>query len=89
MMMFYVATLARYVLVEAETETQARESGRRALYDLDADLAEKFPHDVPINIRTVRPATVEEIEFWNWHHELVSQEGISRTENQHGYFRRG
>jgi len=71
---FYVATLARYVLVAAETEDQAREAGRRALYDLYADICEKFNHHVPINIRTVRPATPEEIELWKWHHEMVGRE---------------
>jgi hypothetical protein len=77
---FYVATLARYVLVEADTEDQAREAGRRALFDLYANLSERFNHDVPINIRTVRPATAEDIELWKWHHEMVGKE--NRTENQ-------
>ncbi len=74
MTMFYVGTLARYVLVEAESEAQAREAGRRALYDLYANLTEKFNHDVLINIRTVRPATPDEIELWRWHQEMVSHE---------------
>jgi len=74
MTMYYVATLARYVLVEAADETAARAAGRAALYDLYADICEKFNHEIPINIRTVRPATSEEIELWRWHHEMVGRE---------------
>jgi hypothetical protein len=71
---YYVATLARYVLVDAETEDQARKSGQAALYDLYADLREQFQHDVPINIRTIRPATPDEIDLWTAHHENVARE---------------
>ncbi len=56
---YYVATLARYVLVEAENESDARQRGHAALRELNANL--------PINIRTVRLATADEIEFDRQH----------------------
>lgn len=71
---YYVATLARYVLVEAEDEAQARELGRPALHDLYADLRERLGKEVPIDIRTVREATTEEIELWTWHHNMLEAE---------------
>ena len=74
MQTFLVATLARYVLVDAENETQARELGQTALYDLYADLRAKYGKEVPVEIHTVRLATAEEIELWRWHHEMVARE---------------
>lgn len=71
---YLVATRARYVLVDAENETQARELGRPALYDLYADLRERLGREVPIEIHTVRLATGDEIQLWNWHHEMVERE---------------
>lgn len=71
---YYVATLARYVLVDAADETQARELGRAALHDLYADLRERLGRDVPIEIRTVREATGDEIELWTWHHNMLKAE---------------
>ena len=59
---FLVATLARYVLVDAENETQARELGQPALHELYADIRERLGREVPINILTVREATTEEID---------------------------
>ena len=54
---YYVATRARYVLVEAENETQARELGQVGLHELYADLREHWGREVPHDIHTVRPAT--------------------------------
>ncbi|QDU76914.1 hypothetical protein Pan97_39710 [Bremerella volcania] len=71
---YLVATLARYVLVEADDETQARELGRPALHDLYADLRQRLGREVPIEIRTVREATEDEIELWTWHHEMLARE---------------
>lgn len=71
---FLVATLARYVLVDAEDETQARELGRPALHELYADVRERLGRDVPINILTVREATPGEIELMKWHNEKVTKE---------------
>ncbi len=39
---YYVATLARYVVVEAENEAQARELGAAALHELYADVRAKL-----------------------------------------------
>ena len=39
---YYVATLARYVLVDANNEFDARERGYAALHDLYADLRERL-----------------------------------------------
>jgi hypothetical protein len=76
-MMYYVATLARYVLVEAADEIDARRLGQGALYDLYADLRERLGKEVPINILTIRPATGDEIQLWNWHHHMVAREHAS------------
>lgn len=70
---YLVATLSRYVLVEAKNEAEARRKGEPALRSLYADLREKLGHDVPIEIRTVRPATKNEIELWQWHQEMVAR----------------
>jgi len=50
---YLVATIARYVLVDAENEDAAREVGAPALHELYADLRAKLGRDVPINICTV------------------------------------
>jgi hypothetical protein len=70
---YLVATLARYVLVDAESESEARRLGQPALDDLYADLRERLGKDVPIEIRTVREATQDEIDLWNWHHKMLKQ----------------
>ena len=71
---YFVATLARYVLVDAENEMAARELGQAALHDLYADLRERLGRDVPIEIRTVREATADEIDLWTWHHDMLKAE---------------
>jgi len=63
--MFYVATLARYALVEAADEQEARAKGTDALAALDQRGS--------IEIRTVRPASGEEIRLARWHEEMLSQ----------------
>jgi uncharacterized protein YbjQ (UPF0145 family) len=68
---FYVATLARYVLVDANNEFDARERGHAALRDL---YAEDGGADAVINIRMVRPATDDEIELCRWHAESIANE---------------
>ena len=59
---YYVATLARYVLVDAENNTAARELGRVALHELYADLRQRWGKEAPIEIRAIRPATTDEID---------------------------
>jgi hypothetical protein len=71
---YLVATLARYVLVDATDEQDAIAKGRPALYDLYADVRERLGRDVPINVRTIRPATADEIELCRWHDEMVSRD---------------
>jgi hypothetical protein len=71
---YYVATLARYVLVDANDELHARELGQLALHELYADLRAKLGREVPINILTIRPATDDEIQLWRWHQEMVARE---------------
>ncbi len=71
---FYVATLARYVLVDAENEIQARQLGRAALHDLYADLREKLGRELPISIQTVRLASDAEMEMRDGHQEMLKQE---------------
>ena len=70
---YFVGTLARYVLVDANDETEARALGQPALHELYADVRERLGRDVPINITTVRPATPGEIDLQRWHDEKVGQ----------------
>ena len=74
MTMYYVATLASYVLIEADSADEARRLGRLALAALQIDARSRLATDVPIHVRTVRPASADEIELWNWHHDRLSQE---------------
>ncbi len=71
---YYVATLARYVLVDAENEVLARELGRSALHKLYAEDPERIGTEVPITIRTIRPATSDEIDFEKWNREVRARE---------------
>lgn len=71
---YYVATLASYVLVEAENERQARAQGLAALRDLYAERRDRTGLAARIEIRTVRLATPEEIELCAWHHESLKRE---------------
>jgi hypothetical protein len=70
----YVATLARYVLVEAENEGQAIELGRAALERLHAAAGQRNGKDLPVNIIVVRTATTDEIEFCRWGEEMLARE---------------
>jgi hypothetical protein len=71
---YYVATLARYVLVDAENEAEAHAKGKAALYDLYADLRERLGKEVPINILLCRPATDDEIAMMRRHNECLARE---------------
>ena len=62
---YYVATLASYVLVEAADEQEARAKGTDALA--------AFDQSGSIEIRTVRPASGEEIRLSRWHQEMLNQ----------------
>jgi hypothetical protein len=70
---YYVATLARYVLVEAENEEHTRELGRSALEEQHAELRRRLGRVVSVNILVVRPATTDEIEFCRWGEEMLAQ----------------
>ncbi len=63
---YYVATLANYVLVDAANEIDARGLGHAALIELTGNATP--------NIRTVRRATGDEIDFWHWHQEALARE---------------
>ena len=78
-MTYYVATLVRCVLVEAENEAQARERGAAELEKLYVELREQHPN-LQLEIRTVRPATVDEIEFCRWNEETLAREGLRSHE---------
>ena len=71
---YYVATIARYVLVEAENESRARELGHAGLRELHADTRARLGTEVPIEIRTVRPATSDEVDRQRWHHKMLARE---------------
>jgi hypothetical protein len=70
---YFVGTLARYVLVDANDEAEARALGQPALHELYADVRARLGRDVPIIIRTVRPATPDEIDLNRWHGEMVDK----------------
>jgi hypothetical protein len=76
-MTYYVATLIRYVLVEAENEAKARERGAAELEKLCAELRQRHPN-MQVEIRTVRPATANEIEFCRWNEETLAHEQMGR-----------
>jgi hypothetical protein len=76
---YYVATLARYVLVEAENEGQALELGRIGLEKLHAEVGRRLGKDLPVNIFVVRPATTDEIEFCRWGEEMLARESLRGT----------
>ena len=71
---YYVATLARYVLVDADNEAAARELGHAALHELYTDLRQRWGKEVPIEIRTIREATTDEIDMWKWHQQMLAKE---------------
>jgi len=77
---YYIATLARYVVIDAENESQARERGAAALRELYADLRARYGREVPIEIRVVRPATTDEIEMVRFHERMLANE---RRRQQH------
>ena len=74
MTIYYVATLACYVLVEAENELDAEVKGHPALHDLYAERSNRLGRDVPIHIVTIRPASSQEIELGKWHRAKLAEE---------------
>ena len=75
---FYVATLARYVLVDAADEAEAASLGQDALHALYADLRAKHGRDIPIEIQTVRLATDAEIDLWQFHQRMLREDAVSQ-----------
>lgn len=74
MPVYYVATIARYVLVEAANEDEARRIAEPKLRELYADVRCEISADISIRIHTVRAATAEEIELQRWHAEAIAAE---------------
>ena len=81
---FYVATLSQYVLVEAKDETAARAAAVPGLTARYAGFG-LSPDDIATRIRTVRPATADEIEFWQAHQTAVAQEQAVYLEARTGH----
>jgi hypothetical protein len=77
--MSYLATLAKYVLVEAESEGQARKLGRVGLKKLHAEVGRRLGKDLTVNILVVRPATTDEIEFCRRGEEMLARERVMKT----------
>ena len=77
---WYVSTRARYVLVDAADEAEAREKAKPALHDLYADIRRRLGREVPIMIHTVRPATSDEIQMCKWQLELLARESARPIE---------
>jgi len=70
---YYVATLARYVLVDANNEAEARSLGYDALHALYEDMRAKHGRDIPIDIKTIRLATDAEIDLWQFHQRMLRE----------------
>ncbi len=70
---YYVATLARYVLVDANNEAEARTLGNDALHALYADLRAKHGREIPIDIKAIRLATDAEIDLWQFHQRMLRE----------------
>lgn len=68
---FYVATMASYVLVASTNATEAQALGTAALTEL---YRERCGREIAINVKTVRHATTEEIEDQRWHAEMLARE---------------
>ena len=79
---YLVPTIARYVLVDARDETEARELAMPALRELYADVRQRLGREVPIEIHTVRLATKDEIELWKWHHKMLKQDERRRNDDR-------
>ncbi|OAI52080.1 hypothetical protein AYO47_06580 [Planctomyces sp. SCGC AG-212-M04] len=73
---YYVATLARYVVVDALNEDDARTKGHAALVDL---YVRSGANNHPIEIRTVRPANPDEVEMCAYHARKVAEEEARTT----------
>ena len=71
---YYVATLAKYVLVDAVNEHAARIAGETALKSLHAEVSARIGREFPVQIRTVRLATSDEIDFHRWNEETLARE---------------
>ncbi|WP_153558800.1 hypothetical protein [Roseimaritima sediminicola] len=72
---YYVATLSRYVLVECESEHDARNVGFDRLRQLYRD--ERHPNADsidPHSVLVVRPATDAEIDLWQFHQRMTEAE---------------
>lgn len=67
---YFVATRVRYVLIDAADEAEARQQGQIEFRKQYADQPERA---AGIEIHTVRPATTDEIELWNWHNMMVAK----------------
>ena len=70
---YFVGTLSIWTLVDAADETAAREAAIPELHKLYAESGSRIGRDFPIEIRTVRPATQEEIDLLRWHNEMVAK----------------
>ncbi|QDT55933.1 hypothetical protein Pan44_39810 [Caulifigura coniformis] len=68
---YYVATLTRYVVVDALHEDNARAKGHAALVDLYA--RSRKTNDL-IEIQTVRPAMADEVAMCAYHAAKVAEE---------------
>jgi hypothetical protein len=69
---FYVTAGFRWVLVEAKNEIDAALVAVQPLQELFADVIAKHPAYV-VTIGLVRPATEDEIDFWNAHKANVER----------------
>ena len=71
---YYVTTLSRYVLVECETETDARNIGLDRLRQLYRD--ERHPNAGSLDtdsVLVIRPATDAEIDLWQFHQRMLRE----------------
>ena len=76
---YLVATLSTYVLVDAQSEHEARSKAREPLNELLAEACKRTGFTGEIPIQTVRHATQQEIDLWRWHHEMLEAESEANS----------
>ena len=69
---FYVASRTRYILIDVESESEARTEGKVKLQWLYHE--EGLANASSIEVETLRIATDAEIEFWNSHCENINRD---------------
>lgn len=84
MEMYYVASSVRYALIFADDEAAAWVAGHEALHQLHVELCEQTGQETPVEIRTLRPATADEMDDWIWDERRHTEELALVAAHRHG-----